>query len=121
MANLKLSPTGWPTDWPTDSTNYKEMLSHLKKTFQPEVVLALLTVASQLLPMGWDSKSGTCTIIGGVHRYDGVIIGKIISISFFDQGGNIWGCDSGSLYGDLPLLHPHHLQTSKLNVIQLLT
>ena len=21
----------WPTDWPTDSTNYKEMLSHLKR------------------------------------------------------------------------------------------
>ena len=29
MANLKLSPHSL-TDWPTGSTNYKEMLSHLK-------------------------------------------------------------------------------------------
>ena len=36
MANLKLYEiilTGPLTDWPTDSTNYKEMLSHLKTFF----------------------------------------------------------------------------------------
>ena len=32
MANLKLSLTGPLAHWPTHSTNYKEMLSHLKST-----------------------------------------------------------------------------------------
>ena len=25
--------TDWPTHWPSDSTNYKEMLSHLKNFY----------------------------------------------------------------------------------------
>ena len=39
---------------------------------------------------------------------------KIISTV---QGGNIWSCDFGSLHGDLPLLHPHYLQTPKLQAV----
>ena len=42
--------TDWPTHWPSDSTNYKEMLSHLKKACIVDNRPPLLP-ANNLLPL----------------------------------------------------------------------
>ena len=60
--------------------------------------------------MGWDSSSGTCTIIGGVHRWE------TWWVPIYCQGGDLWPCYLGSLSGHLSVLHPHCLQASKLQV-----